>query len=89
MPDDMSQTLIEPRFVRFHDGTGLAFAMLVVHEDPQEEGGELTQLSGYVFCNDEDNDAGLSTGINYRSMIGHGGPGMGASWSDFNEGGQE
>jgi len=100
MPD--SQALILPWFVRYHtgsseEGVNLAFAFMVVHADPQEgaESDELTELSGFVFCNDPRNDAGLSPGMNYKPKVGRGGPGIPGSWSDFSsdsnydEGGQE
>ena len=54
---------------RDEDDTGLAFPMLVVHES------ENGQLDGWVFPHDERNSAGLSDGANWRSNIGHGGPG--------------
>ena len=76
---DISQTLIDPYYVRFHDGNGKAFAFLVTKEDANES------LSGAVWCDDQDNAAGLSTGWNSRVQIGRGDPGKGASWSPFGE----
>lgn len=85
---EISQSLREggPEFVKFHDGSGKSFAMLVVKEDESEDG-SLNQLSGYVFCDDTDNDAGLAEGVNYRGQIGRADdsaevPG-GASWSPW------
>lgn len=84
-----SQVLIYPGFVRFHthrtsDMTQeLAFPFLVVHEGETDSGGD--QKFGWVFCHDEDNNAGLSVGLNWRADIGHGGPGADVSWSAFSE----
>ena len=77
---DISQTLIDPRFVKFHDGAGKAFLFLVTKEDANEH------ASGAVWCDDEDNAAGLSQGWNARTQIGRGDAGKGASWSPFQEG---
>lgn len=79
-----SQTLIYPRFVQFHDGMGKSFLFLVTKEDEGEH------LSGTVWCDDIDNDAGLAEGWNARVQIGRADdseeiPG-GASWSPFPEG---
>jgi hypothetical protein len=85
---ELSQTLVEggPRWVKFHDGSGKAFAFLVVKKDESEDG-SMNQLSGYVFCDDTDNAAGLADGVNYRGQIGRADdsqdvPG-GASWSPW------
>jgi len=82
---DISQTLIVPRFVKFHDGGGKSFVFLVTKEDPSADG-SLNEYSGAVWCDDEDNAAGLSQGWNARTQIGRGDPGKGASWSPFQEG---
>jgi hypothetical protein len=78
-----SQSLVNPFYVRFHattaDGTQKAFAMLVTKEDDGEH------LSGAVWCDDEDQDAGLSMGWNVRNQIGRGGPGSNVSWSAFDD----
>ena len=78
-----SQALINPFYVRFHattkDGTQKAFAFLVTKEDDGEH------LSGAVWCDDEDQDAGLSMGWNVRNQIGRGGPGSNVSWSAFDD----
>ena len=79
----MSDVLVEPYFVRFHstagEETGLAFPFLVVHEKEDDH------VDGWVFCNDERNDAGLSQGLNWRDKIGHGGPSANVSFSRFDE----
>lgn len=80
-----SEALVNPYWVQFHstadDGeTGLAFPMLVVHENEDDS------RDGWVFCHDERNSAGLSDGLNWRSNIGRGGPGQDASWSYLGEG---
>ncbi len=77
-----SEALVYPHFVQYHslvegEETGLAYPMLVVHENPDQH------VDGWVFVNDERNTAGLSHGLNWRSNIGHGGPGSDASWSEF------
>jgi hypothetical protein len=78
-----SQSLLNPRYVRFHTtgkddpDTKKTYAFLVVHED---EGGH---LSGSVLCLDDDNDAGLSVGWNERTQIGRGDPDKNVSWSEF------
>jgi len=80
-----SQRLLQPEFVQFNtltkeeDGTNLAFAFLVVHEDEGEH------LSGYVFAHDDRNSAGLTDGVNWRDNVGKGGPGIDGSWSDIEE----
>lgn len=74
---EISQTLVEPRFVKFHDGHGKAFLFLVTKEDDGEH------LSGAVWCDDTDNAAGLTEGWNARVQIGRGDPDKGASWSPF------
>ena len=76
---DISQTLIVPRFVKFHDGGGKAFLFLVTKEDDNEH------LSGAIWCDDNDNEAGLAPGWNGRVQIGRGDAGKGASWSPFPE----
>ena len=76
-----SQKLINPRFVKFHDGAGKSFCMLVTKEDADEH------ASGAVWCDDIDNAAGLSEGWNTRVQIGRGDASKGASWSPFTEGG--
>lgn len=86
-----SQVLVEPYFVRFHtvaaDGvTQKAYPMLVVHEGPSDSGED--QKWGWIFCDDEDQTAGLSHGVNYRADIGRGGPGSNVSWSAFEDGGE-
>lgn len=88
-----SQQLVKPYFVRYHtdseeEGVDLAFPMLVIHEDKQEgsDSEEKTELSGWVFSNDERNTAGLSNGANFKGKVGRGGPGVPGSWSDFEEG---
>jgi hypothetical protein len=78
-----SQSLIDPFYVRFHshaegDETTLkAYAFLVTKVDENEE------YSGAVWCDDQDNAAGLSVGWNSRAKIGRGGPGSNVSWSPF------
>lgn len=84
--DDDSQALINPYYVRFHsvadDGvTNKSYPFLVVHEGSSESGAD--QKWGWVLCDDEDQSAGLSHGLNWRPDIGHGGPGADASWSAF------
>ena len=77
-----SQQLSYPRFVKFHDGAGKAFLFLVTKEDEGEH------LSGIVWCDDPDNNAGLTEGQwNARVQIGRGDPSKGASWSNFDNGG--
>ena len=82
-----SQALVSSYYVQYHthrssdDTQQLAFPFLVVHEGPSDSGGD--QKWGWVFCHDEDNNAGLATGVNWRADIGHGGPGADASWSAF------
>lgn len=76
-----SQSLIYPRFVKFHDGAGKSFQFWVTKEDPGEH------RSGAVWCDDPDNTAGLTEGWNARVQIGRADdsdevPG-GASWSPF------
>jgi hypothetical protein len=83
-----SQQLIQPYYVKYHDGAGKAFAFLVTKADASEDG-TLSQLSGAVWCDDLDNEAGLSEGWNARVQIGRADdsdsvPG-GASWSPFTE----
>jgi hypothetical protein len=78
MPE--SEALVNPYWVQYHsnvegEDTGLAFPMLVVHENDGEH------VDGWVLVNDERNTAGLSNGLNWRSNIGKGGPGSDASWS--------
>lgn len=80
----MSQVLLEggPRWVKFHDGGGKAFAMLVTKEDEGEH------VSGTVWCDDANNDAGLSEGQwNSRTQIGRNDDSLdvpaGASWSPW------
>jgi hypothetical protein len=78
-----SQTLVEPFYVKFHSNsvenpdTLKAFAFLVTKVDDGEH------YSGAVWCDDQDNDAGLAPGWNERSQIGKGGPGSNVSWSPF------
>jgi hypothetical protein len=75
-----SQVLIPtgPEFVKFHDGAGKAFVFLVTKEDEGEH------FSGAVWCDDEDNAAGLAEGQwNSRVQVGRGGPDKGVSWSPF------
>ncbi len=78
-----SQNLVEPFYVRFHSNskenpeTLKAYAFLVTKVDDNEE------YSGAVWCDDQDNDAGLSVGWNGRNQIGKGGPGSNVSWSEF------
>jgi hypothetical protein len=77
------QNLVKPTFVKFHDGTGKAFLFLVTKEDDGQH------LSGAVWCDDNDNGAGLSEGWNSRVQIGRNDdtlpiPG-GASWSPFTD----
>lgn len=85
-----SQTLIYPRFVRFHDGIGKSFLFLVTKADESEDG-SLNQLSGVVWCDDGDNNVGLSEGTwTPQVQVGRSDdsqplPG-GASWSPFPEG---
>lgn len=80
-----SEALVKPHWVQFHstaseeDDTGLAFPMLVVHENENEH------VDGWVFAHDARNTAGLSEGLNWRSNIGKGGPGLNASWSPLEE----
>lgn len=82
-----SQLLVKTHFVQFHctrksdETQHLSFPMLVVHEGPSDSGGD--QKWGWVFCHDEDNNAGLATSGNWRGDIGHGGEGSDASWSEF------
>jgi hypothetical protein len=75
----MQRTFVKPHFVRFHDGEGKSFAMLVTHEAEGEH------MSGAVWCQDTDNAAGLSEGWNVRNDIGRGDETKGASWSPFPE----
>lgn len=80
-----SELLVPTYFVQFHsladDGvTNLAFPFMVVHENEDEH------LDGWVYAADDRNTAGLSTGANWRTNIGKGGPGQNASWSPFEEG---
>ena len=80
----VSQTLVKPFDVRYHghseDGeTEKAFAFMVTKVDDGEH------YSGAVWCDDEDNNLGLSSGWNSRTQIGRGGPGYDASWSPFEE----
>lgn len=76
-----SEALVNsPYWVQFHstadDGeTGLAFPMLVVHENEDDH------RDGWVFCHDGRNSSGLTDGANWRENIGRGGPGQDASWS--------
>ena len=82
MPD--SQVLAKTRFVRYHtdsteEGVRLAFPFMVVHEDEGEH------LSGWVFAKDERNTAGLSDGVNWKPMVGRGGPDIDGSWSEFED----
>ena len=73
-----SQSLANPRFVRFHDGAGKSFLFLVTKEDDGEH------LSGAVWCDDPDNQAGLTEGQwNARVQIGRGDIDKRASWSPF------
>ena len=80
-----SQALVDPFYVRFHShrendpDTLLSFAFLVTKEDDGEH------LSGAVWCDDEDNAAGLGPGWNGRTQIGKGGPGSNVSWSPFED----
>ena len=57
-----SQTLIYPRYVKYHDGAGKSFLFLVTKEDEGEH------LSGAVWCDDPDNTAGLTEGWNARKI---------------------
>ncbi len=76
-----SQQLSTPRFVKYHDGAGKAFAFLVTKEDEGEH------LSGAVWCDDLDNHAGLSDGWNPRVQIGRSNDAAeipsGGAWSPF------
>jgi hypothetical protein len=78
-----SQAIVNPFYVRFHsaaaDGTPKAFVFLVTKVDDGEH------YSGAVWCDDEDQDAGLSRGWNSRDRIGRGGPGSNVSWSPFDD----
>lgn len=81
-----SQALVEPYWVRFHattsDGkTQKTYPFLVVHEGSSDSGED--QRWGWVLCDDEDQEAGLTHGLNWRADIGHGGPGANVSWSEF------
>lgn len=75
---------VKPYYVRFHWSDGFA-PFLVTHEaGPDEEDSELR--SGWVVAADADNDAGLDAGgWNRRDRIGHGGPGIPGSWSEYEE----
>lgn len=78
-----SQSLVHPKFVKFHDGEGKSFVMLVTKEDDGQH------LSGAVWCDDNDNAAGLSEGWNPRVQIGRNDDSLevpgGASWSPFTD----
>lgn len=83
---------VKPYDVRFHWTDGFA-PFMVTHEgevgDTGPDGDELSEeealalRSGWVFCADTSNDAGLVDGLNRREKIGHGGPGVPGSWSDY------
>lgn len=80
-----SQALVNPYFVRFHavssDGSNKAYPFQVVHEGASDSGED--QKWGWVYCDDEDQEAGLTHGLNWRADIGRGGPGSNVSWSPF------
>lgn len=71
--------LHKPKFVKFHDGAGKAFTMLVTHVN--EDG----SVSGAVWCHDTDNAAGLSDGWNARDNVNKGGPDAGDTWSPYED----
>lgn len=85
---------VKPYPVRFHWSHGFAWFQ-VTHEgeigDTGPEGDELSDeqslalRSGWVFAADKSNDAGLIDGANRREKIGHGGPGIPVSWSEYEE----
>ena len=72
-------SIIKPEFVQFHDGSGKSFVMMVTHRHPDDH------VSGAVWCQDADNNAGLSDGWNVRNKIGRGDESKAASWSPFPE----
>lgn len=80
---------VEPYYARFHWSDGFAPFLVTHHGVAGEEGDDLSEeeaealRSGWVLCADDSNDAGLSDGWNRRDKIGHGGPGMNASWSAY------
>jgi len=83
---------VKPAYVRFHWSDGYA-PFLVTHVgevgDQGADGDDLTDeealalRSGWVLVADTPNDAGLSDGLNRRDKIGHGGPGISGSWSEY------
>lgn len=72
---------VEPYHVRFHWTDGYA-PFLVTHEG-EESDGDTELRSGWVLVADTPNDAGLQDGLNRRDLIGHGGPGIPGSWSEY------
>lgn len=68
---------VKPHYVRFHSG-GNFYPFLVTHSEGEED-----KKSGWVFAAEEDAEAGLSNGLNRRDKIGHGGPGINVSWSEY------
>lgn len=73
---DISQKLVDPFYVQLNDGKGKAFVFLVTKVDDGEH------YSGTVWCDDADNELGLSAGTwTPQVQIGRGGPDSGASWS--------
>ena len=75
----MERRFVKPRTVRFHDGSGKSFMFVATHEGDEEH------LSGAVWCQDTNNDAGLTEGWNARNDIGRGDETKGASWSPYPE----